>query len=306
VKIFKKGTLSEKDIHSWLVELRPYAYIPESGFAVSVVLRANLGAENDYYFAGVNVENVDHRLSTHGEEGAIAAMITALGKQAKILELWCMGAPPSLKPGDKDTAADVCTSCCGKCRQQIAGFAAMDARINYVSLNGRTETTTVGAFLPALFSLPVAPPLQKPVAVSAAQVEQKLLRKGPLAQADIETWLKSLEPVDLISKVSQSIVVELDNSFYVAGTRVEEAAFIDISVVQSAMAIATGAFGAFKVKGVWIYTCGHTSENRALLSLSSLQALLEFGYDRSLPLHYVVDNEIMSKATLSEAISAWK
>jgi len=306
VEIFKKGTLSEKDIHNWLVELRPHAYIPESGFAVSVILRASLGGESDYYFAGVNVENGDHRLSTHGEEGAIAAMIVALGKQAKIVELWCMGAPEKLKLNDKDPAADVCTTCCGKCRQQIAGFAAADAKIHYVSLHGKVETTTVGAFLPALFLLPVAPPSTKPVVLSAAQVEQKLRRKGPLTQADIETWLKSLEPVDLISKVSQSIVLELDNGSYVAGTRVEDVAFIDINVVHAAIAIAAGAVGSFKVKSAWIYTKGHTSENCALLSPSSLQVLREFGYDTSLPLHSLVDGEIMSKKTLGEAIAAWK
>jgi len=301
VKIFRKGQLSGEDIHKWLVELRPHAYIPESAFAVSVVLRARSGKEDDYYFAGVNVENIDHRLSTHGEEGAIAAMITALGKQAEIVELWCMGAPLGLKPGDKDQAADICTTCCGKCRQQIAELAAADARIHYVSLNGKSEATTVGAFLPQVFTMPVAPPTTKPVAISAMVVEKKLLRKDTLTQADLETWLKSLEPVDFISKISQSIIVELDNGCYVAGTRVEAAAFSDISVVQSAMAIATGAFGAFKVKAAWVYTRGNTSENRAFLSLSSLQVLLEFAHNANIPLHYLGENEAVLK--LSEAVT---
>src|SRR6202012_2371982 len=122
------GLLSDKDIHSWLVELRPYAYIPESAFAVSVVLRARLGGEDDYYFAGVNVENIDHRLSTHGEEGPLAALIAGLGKRGRIAHLGGMGAPSGLNPGDKDPAAENCATCCGKCRQQIAGLAADEAK----------------------------------------------------------------------------------------------------------------------------------------------------------------------------------
>lgn len=288
MNIFRKGRLSEADIHKWLVELRPSAYIPESAFAVSVILRARSGSEDDYYFAGVNVENIDHRLSTHGEEGAIAAMITGLGKQAEIVELWAMGAPLGLKPGDKSPYAEACATCCGKCRQQIAGLAAGDAKIHYVSLNGRSTTTTVEAFLPDAFRLPVSKEASKSAAVPLADIEKKLMRKGPLTQAEIESWLKGLEPVDFISKVSQSIVVELDNGFYVAGARVEEAAFIDISAAQSAMAVAAAAFGSFKVVSVWVYTRGRDEKKPSgTLPLSAMQVLLQFAKDAALPAHYL-------------------
>jgi cytidine deaminase len=248
------------------------------------------------------VENIDHRLSTHGEEGAIAAMITGLGKQAEIVELWCMGAPPQLKPGSKYPAADICTTCCGKCRQQIAGLAADDTKIHYVSLNGRVETTTVDAFLPEAFRLPVSAQAAKAgVALAASDVEEKLVRKGPLTQAEIESWLKNLEPVDFISKTSQSMVVELDSGFYVAGTSVEDAAFIDISVAQAVVAIAAGAFGAFKVKAAWVYTAG-CDEKKAndRLPLSALQVLLTFAQDTALPLHYLGESGAMLK--LNEAV----
>lgn len=298
--------MSGKDIHRWLVDLRPHAYIPESSFAVSVVLRASFAGESDYYFAGVNVENIDHRLSTHGEEGAIAAMIAGLGNQARIVELWCMGASPRLKPGDKDPAADAFATCCGKCRQQIAGLSSDDVKIHYVSLNGAEQITTVGVALPQAFRLPLATAKHEVRALTVEEVERGLARKGPLTATDIETWLRTLEPVDFMSGIAQSIVVELDNGFYVSGTRIEEAAFIDISVAQSAMAIATGAFGSFKIKSAWIFTRGHTSEGRALLSLSSLQVLSEFRYDSSLTLSYLSDGKVMSTKTLGESIIAWK
>ena len=295
MNIFKKGQLSDVDIHRWLVELRPHAYIPESAFAISVILRARLGKDEDYYFGGVNVENIDHRLSSHGEEGAIAAMVTALGAQAEIVEVWVMGAPHGLNPGDKNSAADACVTCCGKCRQQIAARATPETKIHYFALNGQRQTTTVGAFLPDAFTWPVSVPPSKPAAaLTVAGIERKLLRKGPLTTEEIESWLKSLEPVDLISQISQSIVVELDNGFYVAGTRVEDAAFIDLSAVQSAVAVAAAAFGTFRITNVWVYTCGRDEKTppaavHSALPLSALQVLFEFAQEAKPSLHYLGD-----------------
>lgn len=291
MNIFRKGRLSEGEIHTWLVALRPHAYIPESGFAVSVVMRARAGGEEDYYFGGVNVENTDHRLATHGEEGAISAMITGLGKQAEIVEVWVMGAPLSVKPGDRVPAAEAMVNCCGKCRQQIVSLAAEDAKVHYVSLNGPSTTTTVGAFLPDAFTVrrfmpQFVTPSKAGTALAAADVEKRLMRKGPLALPEIESWLKSLEPVDFISKVSQSLVVELDNGFYVAGTRVEEAAFIDISAAQSAMAVAAEEFGSCVAKNVWVYI--KPAGTPGTLPLSALQVLLEFAQDGKLPVHYML------------------
>jgi cytidine deaminase len=280
---FRKGKLSAAEVYQWLLALRPNAHVPSSNFSVTSVFRARAGGEDDYYFAGVNVENDDHRLATHGEEGAIAAMVTALGKQAEIVEGWVMGAPLSIKPGDKDPAADALCSCCGKCRQQIAGLAAEDAKIHYVTLNGKTSTTTVGAFLPELFTFrSYIPGLVKDQ--GGAVSLKNLTRKGPLDEGDIEAWLKSLESVDYATKVTQSIILKLDNGFYVAGTKVEEAAFVDISAAQAATANAVTAFGTRIVEEVWVYSKGR-DEKRLLLS--SLQVLLEFARDEKLPVRYV-------------------
>src|SRR5437762_371186 len=90
---FRKGALSAADIVQWLKELRSHAYVPESGYCVSAVFRARLGGTDDYYFGGVNAENIEHRISTHGEEGCIAGMVTGLGNRVRMAEGWVMGAP---------------------------------------------------------------------------------------------------------------------------------------------------------------------------------------------------------------------
>lgn len=283
---FKKGRLSEAEVYQWLLALRPYAHVPVSNFSVTTVFRARAGSTDDFYFAGVNVENDDHRLATHGEEGAISGIVTALGKQAEIVEVWVMGAPLGVKPGDGSPFADAVVSCCGKCRQQIAGLAAEDAKIHYVTLNGKTSTTTIDAFLPEKFTFRnyISDFAGSPAGAAPAddEVAKKLSRKGPLSDAEIEAWLKSLESVDYATKVTQSIVVKLDNGFYVAGAKVEDAAFIDISAAQAAMANAVTTFGARTVESVWVYTGDHGK-----LPLSSLQVLLEFAEDEKLPVKYL-------------------
>ena len=308
---FRKGYLSDAEIHQWLLDLRDNPHIPESGFAVSAVFRARCGGDDDYYFAGVNVENMDHRLSTHGEEGSIAGIVTGLGKQAEIVEGWVMGAPANVGAGDKGPAAKSLASCCGKCRQQIAGLAAADAQIHSVSVSGKTSTTAVGAFLPDLFTfrqyiLDLATDQRTGKAPAAAAVKKKLVRKGPLTRKEIEGWLKSLESVDYASKVSQSIILKLDNGFYAAGTRVEEAAFVDINAAQAAIAVATSAFGTCTVESAWVYTKGRDEKKLpagsfGTLPMSALQVLSEFAKSDKMPVHYLGDGGLVVNKTLASA-----
>ncbi len=308
---FRKGRLSEAEVHQWLLDLRDNPHVPESGFAVSAVFRVRAGDAEDYYFAGVNVENMDHRLSTHGEEGAISGIVTALGKNAEIVEGWVMGAPSTVKAGDKSSAANAFASCCGKCRQQIAGLAQEKAKIHYMSVNGAVETTTVGKFLPELFTFrqfipDFAKDLGKDKAPTSAAVQKKLLRKGPLTEKQIESWLKSLQSVDYATKTSQAMVVKLDNGYYVAGARVEEAAFVDINAAQAAVAVATAAFGARKVEAAWVYTKGRDEKKLpakavGTLPLSALQTLSEFAKSKKIPVHFLGDKGLSVKKTLASS-----
>lgn len=260
------------------MELRANAYIPESGFAVAAVFRARAAGEEDYYFAGVNVENADHRLSTHGEEGAIAALVTALGPSAEIAEGWVLGAVR------ENPSPEALASCCGKCRQQIAGLAPPAVKIHYLSPGGVARaTTTVGDFLPGLFSFRdyIAGFAQRPSAAvpPTAAVAERLIRKAPLGADDIKSWLGSLESVDHASHVPQVAVLRLANGYYVAGVKVEEAAFNDISAMQAALAIASAAFGPIRAEEVWVRTKGK-------LPLSSQQSLAAFSAD-GVTIHYI-------------------
>ncbi len=311
--VFKKGRLRKAEIYRWLCALRSRSYVPESGYAVAAVFRVKSAGADDCYFAGVNVENVDHRLSTHGEEGAISAIVTALGKNAKIAEGWVMGAPRHVRAGDNGIEADHFASCCGKCRQQIAGMSSPRAKIHYMSLNGAVETTTVGKFLPEPFVFDafisgLAGSLVKDKGISLAAGRKKLLRKGPCTDKQISGWLKSLESVDYATHISQSVVLKLDNGHYVAGTRVEDVAFIDISSAQAAVAVAAAAFGAFKIEGAWVYTRGRDKKNlpaqaTGLLPLSALQVLSEFAKNKKTPIRFLRDKGTPVKKTLAAAVA---
>lgn len=313
MKSFRKGTLTDQEIHQWLLDLRGNPDVPESGFDVTAVFRAKVDGVDDYYFAGVNVENIDHRLSTHGEEGCISGIVTALGKRAEIVEGWVMGAPRGLKADDDSPFTSMECACCGKCRQQVAGLAREDVKIHSVAMKGNSKTVTVGAFLPDLFTfLQYIPELVKPQtdggnkAPTAQEVEKKLVRKGPLPDKEIADWLKSLESVDYASKVSQSAVILLENGNYVAGTRVEEAAFVSINATQAAVAVASAAFGPSKVKEVWVYTRGREEKKLApgtygTLPMSALQTLHQVAADDEMPVHFLNDKGIAKTTTLSGA-----
>lgn len=303
---FKKGRLSKTEITQWLTELRENSCAPASGFAVTAVFRAGTAEEDDYYFAGVNVENIDHRLTIHAEEGCIAAMVTGLGCRARIVEGWVMGGPKGAR------TSDTLVGCCGKCRQQIAGFAGEGVKIHSLSLNGATASTTVGAFLPDPFTfLQYMPEGFDATKINAAApsrdaVKKRLTRQGPLSEQEIVVWLKDIESIDYVSKVSQSIVLQLDNGVCVAGSKIEEAAFVSLNAAQSAVAIVVSAFGARKVQKAWVYTKGRDgaalpSGNSGVLTMSALQTLAQLAESDEIPIRFIADDSPVVQATLAGA-----
>ena len=312
MKNFRKGKLSDAEIVQWLRDLRKNSYAPETDFFVTAVFRARVQGVDDYYFGGVNIENTDHRIATHAEEGCIAAMVTGLGRNAEIAEGWVMAAPKGINAGDHDPAADTLISCCGKCRQQIAGLAAEDVKIHAITLNGRQSSTTVGAFLPDLFTfrqyIPelLAPKKTNTSAPSYNEVKDKLIRHGELTEEEIFAWLKEIESIVYISKVSQSLVLELDNGVYVAGAKIEEAAFISINAAQNAVAVAVSTFGERRIRKVWVYTKGGKgreipADSFGTLTLPALQTLSEMAEHEEIPVHFFMENGDAISMTLSEA-----
>ena len=287
--------LTDDEIGDWLRDLRGKPYSVESGFDVTSVFRARLGAADTFYFAGVNVENPDHRVSTHGEEGAIAAMVVALGRKAALVEGWVMGAPRGLEKGTDNPLGDVEVSCCGKCRQQIANFASEDVVIHSVALNGSASTTTMGRYLPDQFTFRQFRPAAAedaatpPPPPTAAGIEQRLVRTG-LAPTSVEifAWLRSLESANAASGTSDAVVIRLTDGTLVAGVKIEEAAFQDVNAIQCAAAIANAAFGRITVAEMWSFSHGYPGEaDDAFVTpqLSALQTLLEFADTPAMPIH---------------------
>lgn len=316
LNVFRSGHLSPAEVFQWLLDLRGHPNNPESGFDVTTVFRARIGKRDDFYFAGVNVENADHRLSTHGEEGAIAAAVTGLGKEAELVEGWVMGAPRGLKPTDNNPFVHNFASCCGKCRQQLAGLASPDMPVYEFALSGQSQAVRLGDTLPRLFSfrnfiaeaIPAADALA--LAPTPAQVAHRVMRAGPQTLTQIAQWLRDLDSIDHASKISQSAVLRLDNGAYVAGTKVEEAAFVSISAPQAAVAIAHAQFGPCKVKEAWVFTKGRDGKELqpgqfGTLPMSGLQTLLQVATSPDIPLHYiaadghVIDTTLMGAARLA-------
>lgn len=314
--VFRKGRLLEAEIIQWLQDLRTQAYALETNFAVTSVFQARVHGTDDYYFAGVNVESIDHRIGTHAEEGSIAAIVTSLGRQAEIVEGWVMGAPKDVHPHDQKPSVDTLITCCGKCRQQIVNLADASVKIHSVTLRGQVaKTMTVGEFLPGVYSYRMlyadggdfSKSGGMAAAPSAGEVKQKLMRQGHLSEKEIFDWLKNVESVDYTSKISQSVILKLKNGFYVAGSRVEEVASISINAVQSALASAVAAFGKMAVEEVWVYTKGSDGkqlpkDSFAALTLPAVQMLLPFAATADMPLNFFKEDGISARILLSGAM----
>jgi cytidine deaminase len=247
--IVHQGSFSFSEIHTWLLELRQHAYCPLSNYAVAAVGRAQIAGGAEFYFGGVNVENADHRLSTHAEEGVLAAMVTALGPAAQLHELWTIAGPRALDEKSDHPLAKNYPSCCGKCRQQIAGFAAMpDMPVHPFSLRGDYKTITVAEFLPhsftfkdvyADFTRPAAIPAEQ--ALTLPQVKQKLFRTVPQNDSQALQWLANLRGFNPVTQQSRPLLLSFTNGQAAAGVMIEDAAFISISSAQAALAIAYAA-----------------------------------------------------------------
>ena len=109
------------------------AHAPYSRFRVGACVRAASGR----FYAGCNVENASYPVSQCAEATAIGAMVAAGDRhivEAVIVSEGTEPCPP-----------------CGRCRQQLAEFAAPDARIHLCGAEGIRVMTTLGELLPMAF-----------------------------------------------------------------------------------------------------------------------------------------------------------
>lgn len=247
------------DMHRWLLDLRARSFVPASDYRVSAVLamRTDRGM---LCFGGVNIECTEPRLSLHGEECALAVMVTALGRRARIDEAWVMGAPGNLHGPGSHPAAQIPGKPCGNCRQQIHGLArSQSVPVHGVSLNGGEDVSTIGALLPGAFGYEFLAP------VPDALPENEDAKEIPVLQdirrsvfrsscTDIFSWLRDLESIDESDHISQSVVLEMDDGSCAAGVRIDNAAYTGLSAVQSALGVAVSTCGTFRIGAVHVLT----------------------------------------------------
>lgn len=113
---------------------RAHAYAPYSAFAVGAALVCDDGS----MVVACNVENASYGLSICAERAAVFAAVAAGHRRFTTLAV--AGPDGELTPP------------CGACRQVLAEFGA-ELRVLYTNADG-FEETTVGALLPAAFTLP--------------------------------------------------------------------------------------------------------------------------------------------------------
>jgi cytidine deaminase len=110
-----------------------HAHAPYSRFRVGACLRAASGRLH----AGCNVENAAYPVGQCAEATAIGAMVAAGDR--RIVEVVVL-----------TEGKELCAPC-GRCRQQLAEFAAPDTRVHLCGPEGVRLTTTIGELLPLAF-----------------------------------------------------------------------------------------------------------------------------------------------------------
>jgi cytidine deaminase len=224
-----------------LKQLLAHAHCPISGFAVAATIRCSL-AGSEYTFHGVNVEQAEHRLSTHAEEGAIIGAFTALGPDFIIEEAWVLARPrlgaPRVWPNRRPVR------CCGKCRQQLVAFAKPETPVHAFSSGGKIFSTTMSALLPDPFELERSfnSPRADPVA---------LIRRDHLSESMAQDWLNLAARPALISGESRGMVLEMSDKTFVIGAAIVDQAFLSVSPAQAAISIAAAHGLPMQIKKYW-------------------------------------------------------
>lgn len=308
--IRKADDLSQDEVFAWLKTLRGHPYVAQSGFDVTSVFKVNTPA-GSYYVGGVNVENRELTTGTCAEEGALATAITAFGQNVDVVEGWVMGAPKSM------TTSNIACYPCGECRQRIAQYAAEGAPIHMMGLNGkRLDTKTRGQLLPNAFSFrdlehngaaTAAPPL-----AAVAKISDRLYQtpEKPLTKTQIYNWLTGLRGDVRVSDYNEMAVWRLAGGVYVAGVKVENAAYpSSTNVMATTAAVMNAHFGHKPVEEVWVHAFYNDAvkqtaqvDKHHVSTGASLQILREFA-EPSIKIHQFNGRGMTKTSTLQALLS---
>lgn len=127
--------MTAEDLVEEAIEARALSYSPYSHFAVGAALLLKDGR----IFHGANVENSSYGLSMCAERNAIYHALMEGCTSDDFLTLAIAG----------DTDEPI--SPCGACRQVIAEFFPMDAKVYLGNIDGDIKIMTVGELLPYAF-----------------------------------------------------------------------------------------------------------------------------------------------------------
>ena len=318
-----KQALEETNIIEWLRELRGHAHIDYSGFAVASIIHFQDG-DKHVYIGGVNAEHPAHNiLGAHAETNAIAAMVALHGPEARVSDVWVMGAPNTIKAGSDDALANNFISPCGRCRQTLIGFATPDAKVSSVTVNGETKLLgLLSDLLPDVFSerdLPVPNDEHDPsVATSASsaspgmfarKVEMTgLLGDSKVSQEKMLAYFQQSRPRILDSHFKTSpvtaVVLELENGRYIPGVLVQNIAFLSIDPISACLGIAITLYGAeaIRIERLHVYT-KHNDFTDGLISSSDIQLLHSFA-DSNFTVTAYNDTGETKSMTLAECYQA--
>lgn len=305
----KADGLPQQDVFSWLKALRGHPYVAQSGFDVTSVFKVKTPV-GMYYVGGVNVENRELTTGTCGEEGAIATAIAAFGQDIDIVEGWVMGAPKGME------TSDIACYPCGECRQRIAQYTAPNAPIHMMGLNGKKlDTQTRDELLPNAFSfrdlehngqagdIPQLAPVRHITDRLFREPEQKL------TDDEVFAWLRGLRADVRVSQYNEMTVWRLANGAYVAGVKVENAAYpSSTNVMAAAAAVMNTRYGRLPVQEVWTYgfhnNASQREEKHYTLSGASLQVVHQFAASPQLRVHRFNHAGMAKSAALAELLPA--
>lgn len=303
--IRKADVLSFDEIYGWLKSLRSHPFVEQSKFDVTSVLRVKTD-EGIFHVGGVNVENIELTVGTCAEEGALAAAVTTFGEHVDILEGWVMGAASGAQ------SADLACYPCGECRQRLAQYTNPDAKFHMVSLNGELkDTKTRGELLPMAFSFrDFASEESKLLSAKKLPTKKRDAKnrlfaepEKPLSSSEIHAWMDELQSDVRASGTDRRLVFRLSNGAYVAGVKMDNAAYpSSTTAVQSAIAIMNARYGAETIQEMWtsiIYRDPKVNEEKAAnfpaISGAALQVIFQFAANDQIPVNiHAINGQVRS------------
>lgn len=221
-----------------------------------------------------------------------------------------MGAPKGME------SSDIACYPCGECRQRIAQYTAPNAPIHMMGLNGKKlDTQTRDELLPNAFSfrdlehngqagdIPQLAPVR--------HITDRLFREPEkkLTDDEVFAWLRGLRADVRVSQYNEMTVWRLANGAYVAGVKVENAAYpSSTNVMAAAAAVMNTRYGRLPVQEVWAYgfhnDAGQREDAHYVPSGASLQIMHQFAASPQLRVHRFNREGMAKSGALAELLPA--